>query len=187
MTRVRDEAFLETAAFLGRRLCRDALWAGDRCNWLGDSMEFVGGDVERGSSRTRARSLWRHQRHRAVSRGAPSADAASRLFRSPPKARSPMRSRAPMISRRLTGSRSTRAGPASPMRRSLPAKPSTNADLIDRGCAMIADAARDVGAEIRHRCVQRAGGRDPGADRSSAPRCGETISCRSRSASAIIC
>jgi type 2 lantibiotic biosynthesis protein LanM len=37
-------AFLETAAFLGRRLCRDALWAGERCNWLGDSMEFVEGE-----------------------------------------------------------------------------------------------------------------------------------------------
>jgi lantibiotic biosynthesis protein len=36
-----DPAFLETAAFLGRRLCRDALWAGQRCNWLGDSMEYV--------------------------------------------------------------------------------------------------------------------------------------------------
>jgi type 2 lantibiotic biosynthesis protein LanM len=43
MTPVRDEIFLDAAAFLGRRLCRDALWAGDRCNWLGDSMEFVGG------------------------------------------------------------------------------------------------------------------------------------------------
>ncbi len=41
MTAVRDEAFLEAAAFLGRRLCRDALWAGERCNWLGDSMEVV--------------------------------------------------------------------------------------------------------------------------------------------------
>jgi lantibiotic biosynthesis protein len=43
MTTPRDEAFLETAASLGRRLCRDALWAGDRCNWLGDSVEPVGG------------------------------------------------------------------------------------------------------------------------------------------------
>ena len=43
MTAARDEAFLETAAFLGRRLCRDALWAGERCNWLGNSMEFVEG------------------------------------------------------------------------------------------------------------------------------------------------
>ena len=41
MSAGRDEAFLETAAFLGRRICRDALWAGPRCNWLGDSMEFV--------------------------------------------------------------------------------------------------------------------------------------------------
>jgi type 2 lantibiotic biosynthesis protein LanM len=37
----KDEAFLETAASLGRRLAREALWAGERCNWLGDSMEFV--------------------------------------------------------------------------------------------------------------------------------------------------
>lgn len=43
MTPRRDEAFLDTAATLGRRLCRDALWAGDRCNWLGDSIEPVGG------------------------------------------------------------------------------------------------------------------------------------------------
>lgn len=41
MTVARDEAFLETAVFLGHRLCRDALWAGERCNWLGDSMEFI--------------------------------------------------------------------------------------------------------------------------------------------------
>jgi class II lanthipeptide synthase len=33
--------FLEAADAIGARLCRDALWAGDRCNWLGDSMEFV--------------------------------------------------------------------------------------------------------------------------------------------------
>lgn len=37
----KDEAFLETAASLGRRLAREALWANERCNWLGDSMEFV--------------------------------------------------------------------------------------------------------------------------------------------------
>lgn len=28
-------SFLETADRIGRRLCRDALWAGGRCNWLG--------------------------------------------------------------------------------------------------------------------------------------------------------
>ncbi len=33
--------FLETASLIGARLCRDALWAGRRCNWLGASMEFV--------------------------------------------------------------------------------------------------------------------------------------------------
>ena len=35
--------FLSAADFIGARLCRDAVWAGERCNWLGDSMEFVGG------------------------------------------------------------------------------------------------------------------------------------------------
>lgn len=37
------ETFLEAADSVAARLCRDALWAGARCNWLGDSMEFVGG------------------------------------------------------------------------------------------------------------------------------------------------
>ncbi len=36
--------FLETANYLGARICRDALWAGDYCNWLGPSMEFVSGN-----------------------------------------------------------------------------------------------------------------------------------------------
>jgi lantibiotic biosynthesis protein len=31
--------FLDTAASLGARLCRDALWWGDRCTWLGAGME----------------------------------------------------------------------------------------------------------------------------------------------------
>lgn len=35
--------FLETANYLGRAICRDALWAGQRCNWLGPSMEYVNG------------------------------------------------------------------------------------------------------------------------------------------------
>ena len=34
---------LETAARIGARLCRDAVWDGRRCNWLGSSMEVVGG------------------------------------------------------------------------------------------------------------------------------------------------
>lgn len=33
--------FLETANAIGARLCRDAIWHDGRCNWLGDSMEFV--------------------------------------------------------------------------------------------------------------------------------------------------
>src|ERR1700748_3630942 len=44
MTIRRDADFLDVAASLGRRLCRDALWAGERCNWLGDSREFVDGN-----------------------------------------------------------------------------------------------------------------------------------------------
>jgi lantibiotic biosynthesis protein len=35
--------FLETADILGAQLCRDAIWAGNRCNWVGPSMEFVEG------------------------------------------------------------------------------------------------------------------------------------------------
>lgn len=38
-----DKNFLAAADFIAARLCRDAVWAGGRCNWLGDSMEFVGG------------------------------------------------------------------------------------------------------------------------------------------------
>lgn len=33
--------FLDAASRIGSKLCRDALWAGSRCNWLGDSMENV--------------------------------------------------------------------------------------------------------------------------------------------------
>lgn len=33
--------YLEAAASLGARLCREAIWSGDQCNWLGDSMEFI--------------------------------------------------------------------------------------------------------------------------------------------------
>jgi hypothetical protein len=33
--------YLETADAIGTRLCRDAIWSGERCNRLGDSMEFV--------------------------------------------------------------------------------------------------------------------------------------------------
>lgn len=39
----RPDTFLEAADSIAARLCRDALWAGGRCNWLGDSMELVGG------------------------------------------------------------------------------------------------------------------------------------------------
>ena len=36
-------AFLATAASLGARICRDALWAGGICNWIGPAMEPLGG------------------------------------------------------------------------------------------------------------------------------------------------
>jgi type 2 lantibiotic biosynthesis protein LanM len=35
--------FLETAEHIGRRLCRDAVWAEGRCNWLGWTLEPRGG------------------------------------------------------------------------------------------------------------------------------------------------
>jgi lantibiotic modifying enzyme len=38
-----NDLFLEVADAIGARLCRDAIWAGSRCNWLGASMEVVGG------------------------------------------------------------------------------------------------------------------------------------------------
>jgi lantibiotic modifying enzyme len=37
------DAFLDAAITLGSQLCRDAIWSGGRCNWMGDSMEFVDG------------------------------------------------------------------------------------------------------------------------------------------------
>src|SRR5215467_4249660 len=42
MTSSRNQ-YLETAVRIGARICRDAIWAGDRCNWLGDSMEKLDG------------------------------------------------------------------------------------------------------------------------------------------------
>jgi lantibiotic biosynthesis protein len=36
------ETWLDAADSIGVKLCRDALWAGKRCNWLGCSMELVG-------------------------------------------------------------------------------------------------------------------------------------------------
>jgi class II lanthipeptide synthase len=35
--------YLETADRIGARICRDAIWSGNRCNWLGDSMEKLDG------------------------------------------------------------------------------------------------------------------------------------------------
>jgi lantibiotic modifying enzyme len=37
-----DNVFLETADRIGRRLCRDAVWSGNACNWLGWALEVVG-------------------------------------------------------------------------------------------------------------------------------------------------
>jgi lantibiotic biosynthesis protein len=34
--------FFETAQSIGARLCRDAIWSGSRCNWIGASMEGIG-------------------------------------------------------------------------------------------------------------------------------------------------
>ena len=34
--------FLETADRIGRRLCRDAVWSDNKCNWLGWALEVVG-------------------------------------------------------------------------------------------------------------------------------------------------
>jgi type 2 lantibiotic biosynthesis protein LanM len=36
-----QDKFLKAADYIGARLCRDAIWAGERCNWLGDSMEHI--------------------------------------------------------------------------------------------------------------------------------------------------
>jgi lantibiotic modifying enzyme len=38
------ERFLDVARSIGARLCRDAIWDRDRCNWLGDSMEAHAGE-----------------------------------------------------------------------------------------------------------------------------------------------
>jgi lantibiotic modifying enzyme len=35
--------FFETAQAIGARLCRDAVWSGGRCNWIGASIEAIGG------------------------------------------------------------------------------------------------------------------------------------------------
>lgn len=42
MTIAPNETFLEAADRIGTRLCRDAIWAGERCNWLGWSLEPLG-------------------------------------------------------------------------------------------------------------------------------------------------
>jgi len=37
-----ETPFLDTAARIARRLCRDALWAGNECNWLGWAVDVFG-------------------------------------------------------------------------------------------------------------------------------------------------
>lgn len=37
-----ESSFLEIADSIGSRLCRDAIWSGARCNWLGWALEVVG-------------------------------------------------------------------------------------------------------------------------------------------------
>lgn len=37
-----DVGFLNTADRIGSRLCRDAIWSGDRCNWVGWALEVLG-------------------------------------------------------------------------------------------------------------------------------------------------
>jgi lantibiotic biosynthesis protein len=37
-----DVNFLTTADRIGSRLCRDALWSGNRCNWVGWALEVLG-------------------------------------------------------------------------------------------------------------------------------------------------
>lgn len=36
-----DQTFLDAAWRIGARLCRDAIWAGNKCNWVGPSMEYL--------------------------------------------------------------------------------------------------------------------------------------------------
>lgn len=36
-----NNEFLDVAYSIGRRIARDAIWSGDRCNWVGPSMEYV--------------------------------------------------------------------------------------------------------------------------------------------------
>jgi lantibiotic modifying enzyme len=38
---MRETSFLEVADSIGSRLCRDAIWFSDRCNWLGWSLDAV--------------------------------------------------------------------------------------------------------------------------------------------------
>ena len=94
--------FLGAADRLGARLCRDAIWAGERCNWVGAAMEFDGGswvvaqraggpDLYGGTSGialflARLAHLTGERVYRLVARGA-IRQALSRLDAFPPSAR----------------------------------------------------------------------------------------------------
>jgi lantibiotic modifying enzyme len=41
----RDGAFLEAAGSIGARLCREAVWDGGRCNWMGDAQDALNGQL----------------------------------------------------------------------------------------------------------------------------------------------
>jgi lantibiotic biosynthesis protein len=41
MTNDNKTIFLETAHRIGLKLCRDAIWSDNKCNWVGASMEFI--------------------------------------------------------------------------------------------------------------------------------------------------
>ena len=108
------ERFLDAAWSIGMRLCRDAIWDGDRCNWLGDSMEPHAGEwkVAHKSfgpelySGTTGIALFLARLASAPSRSARS--------RRPRAARSASRCRAPIeIPPRGAGTRCTAAGSAS--------------------------------------------------------------------------
>jgi lantibiotic modifying enzyme len=44
MTTTMNEPFLDAAYRIGTRICRDAVWAGRKCNWVGPSMEHIEGE-----------------------------------------------------------------------------------------------------------------------------------------------
>ena len=43
MTTTTNDPFVDAAYRIGTKLCRDAVWAGKKCNWIGPSMEYLEG------------------------------------------------------------------------------------------------------------------------------------------------